>query len=69
MIEINGIRLANNIRAERNRANLSMEETAEKLHIARHTLVMYEKDASKMKIETLLDLAKIFNCNVTSFFI
>ena len=42
---LDGITIANNIRAERNRANLSQEDVAKLLGVSRETYSSYEKDA------------------------
>lgn len=67
--EINGKKIADNIRAERNRANVTIEAITEKLSISRPTYVEYEKDAEKIKVGTLIKLADMFGCNVDSFFV
>lgn len=67
--EISGKKIADNIRAERNRANVTIETVEKTLNISRPTYVEYEKDAEKVKIGTLIKLAKLFDCSVASFFI
>ena len=42
--KIDGKVVANNIRAERNRANLTQEETAKRLDISTKTYISYEED-------------------------
>lgn len=61
--------IANNIRAERNRVKLSQQEVSDKLKISTKTYLTYEKDASNITAKHLLQLSKLFNCNITSFFI
>lgn len=67
--EIDGKKIADNIRAERNRSNVTMDEITNKLSISRPTYIEYEKDAEKIKIGTLIKLAKLFGCNLECFFI
>ena len=70
MKEINGKRIANNIRAERNRANLTQEETAAELpNVTLRTYVSYEEDAKRIKATTLYMLSKIFDCKIESFYL
>lgn len=67
--EIDGKKIADNIRAERNRANVTMETIEEELKITRPTYVDYEKDAEKIKVGTLIKLARLFGCTVDCFFV
>ncbi len=67
--EIDGKKIADNIRAERNRANVTMEAVEAELRITRPTYVDYEKDAEKIKVGTLIKLAKMFGCTVDCFFV
>lgn len=67
--EIDGIKIADNIRAERNRANITIETIEKELNISRPTYIEYEKNAEKVKIGVLIKLALLFDCSVTSFFI
>ena len=67
--EINGFKIADNIRAERNRANITIETVEKELRISRPTYIEYEKDAEKIKVGTLIKLAKLFNCSLTCFFV
>lgn len=68
MKKIDGIRIANNIRAERNRAGITIEQICEKLKISRPTYINYEKDASNVKTAILLQLADMFECSINMFF-
>lgn len=65
---ITGKEIANNLRAERNRAKLTQEEVAKKLDITLRTYVSYEEDASTIKATSLYLLSKIFNCKISDFF-
>ena len=67
--EINGKKIADNIRAERNRANIKIETIEKELNISRPTYIEYEKDAEKVKTGTLIKLAKLFQCSITCFFV
>lgn len=68
MNEIDGIKIANNIRAERNRSKISIETIEQELGISRPTYIEYEKNADKVKIGTLLKLARLFKCPINNFF-
>lgn len=65
---INGIQIANNIKAERNRAGITIDEVCSKLGISRPTYIEYEKDASKIQTSFLIKLADYFDCNINMFF-
>ena len=65
----NGKEIANNIRAERNRANLSQEKVAEVLGITLRTYNTYELDAKNIGASTLGKLANLFGCNVNAFYL
>lgn len=67
--EINGKKIADNIRAERSRANIKIETIEKELKISRPTYIEYEKDAEKIKTGTLIKLAKLFKCSITCFFV
>lgn len=62
-------RIAANIRAERNRANLSQEEVANKLGLTRKTYLTYEEDASTLIVGNLLKLSELFGCDVNAFYL
>lgn len=69
MNKITGVILANNIRAERNRANMTIDETIDKLGVSKPTYIEYEKDAKTLKVEYLIKLSEIFKCDINNFFI
>ena len=69
MFEIDGKKIANNIRAERNRVNLSQEETAKCIGITSTTYKKMEKDCSNLKIGYLIKLAETFKCKIDNFFV
>ena len=62
-------RIAANIRAERSRTNLTQEEVAEKIGLTSRTYLSYEYDASMVKVSTLIKLSKIFNCDISAFYL
>ena len=66
---ISGKEIADNIRAERNRAKITIEEVAKKLEITRQTYAEYEKNGEIIKASTLVKLSNIFKCNISDFFI
>ena len=66
---LDGIIIANNIRAERNRANLSQEDVAKLLGVSRETYSSYEKDARVIRATTLYNLSQILQCSINAFFI
>lgn len=65
---LSGIDIANNIKAERNRAGITIDNVCKSLNISRPTYIEYEKNAELVKTHTLLKLADLFNCNVDMFF-
>ena len=64
-----GKKLANNIRAERNRNRLTQLEVSEKLGISDRTYKKLEDDASKISAKQLAELSEILNCKIDVFFI
>ena len=64
-----GIIIANNIRAERNRNNLSQDELCEKIDITRRTYTKYETDASRIPARLLVDLSDALGCGIDAFFV
>lgn len=64
-----GEKIANNIRAERNRVNLTQEEVANKLDITLRTYISYEQNAKNVEAPMLLILANIFNCDISDFYL
>lgn len=69
MNKISGKTIANNIRAERNRAGLTQEATAKYLNISTKTYISYEEDARNVKSTTLYNLSILFKCNINSFYL
>ena len=63
-----GKAIADNIRAERNRANLSQENVANQLGITLRTYVTYEQNAKNVEATTLILLSKILECDVIHFY-
>lgn len=66
---INSKKIADNIRAERNRAKLTQEEVANKLDITTKTYISYENDAKGIRATTLYKLSKIFGCTIDAFYL
>lgn len=67
-MKLDGKQIANNIKAERNRAGIVIEEVCAKLNISRPTYISYEKDASGIKVIFLIQLADLFQCDIKMFF-
>lgn len=67
--KIDGKTIANNIRAERNRANLTQENVANALNISTKTYISYEEDARSIKATMLYKLSQLFNCNIDAFYL
>lgn len=44
--------------------NMTQEDVAEKLNIARSTVAMWEKGEVRPRADTLLELAKLFDCTI-----
>lgn len=65
---IDGKTIANNIRAERNRANITIEDVCKNLNVSRPTYIKFEKDASVIKTEFLIRLSNYFECSIDAFF-
>lgn len=68
-MNINGKDIADNIRAERNRARMSQGQVAELLGITSRTYGSYEQDAKNLKATTIYKLSIIFKCNINDFYI
>ncbi len=58
--------IPNNIKKHRKEFNISQEELAKKLYVTRQTISNYENGKSNPDIETLLQLAEIFNTDIDS---
>jgi len=65
---VDGKQIANNIKAERNRAGIVIDDVCKELNISRPTYISYEKDASLVKMSTLIQLSHMFNCDINMFF-
>ena len=61
--------ISNNIRSYRIRSGLTQREVADKLGVSRITYNIYEVNPKKVRIETLQQIALIFNCNLMDFFV
>lgn len=56
------------LKREREKANLSLEQLANKLPISRQTLSTYESGRSKIKISMFLAICNALNVNPTELF-
>lgn len=65
---ISGKKIADNIRAERNRADLTQEEVASKLKVSSKTYMSYESDAKGIRATKLYMLSNIFGCSIDAFY-
>lgn len=65
---IDGKTIASNIKAERNRAGIVIDEVCKKLDIAKPTYIGYEKNAEKIQTQMLVKLAELFDCDINMFF-
>lgn len=61
--------IANNLRAERTRCKLRRWQCAEVLGISSVQYYNYEQDASGIKFSYIIQLARLFNCNINAFLI
>ena len=64
----NRIQISKNIKAERVRAGLSLDDVAIKLNITQRQYSNYEAD-HRIDSLILFKLSKIFNCNINAFFV
>lgn len=65
---ITGYDIASNIKAERNRANVTIDDVCKALNISKPTYIEYEKNAELVKAKILIKLSNLFNCNINMFF-
>lgn len=68
-VSITGEDIANNIRAERNRAKLTQEQTAKEVNITTRSYINYERNASAIKPVILYKLSLLFNCKISDFYV
>ena len=61
--------IANNLRAERTRKKLKRWQCAEVLGISNVQYYNLEQDASGIKFSYIIQLARLFDCNVNAFII
>ena len=66
--QFDGIIMANNIRAERNRCKMSQETAAKGINVSLTTYKAYETNAKNITALTLYYLSKIFDCNINDFY-
>lgn len=65
---ITGYDIARNIKAERNRANVTIDEVCKALNISKPTYIDYEKNAELVKAKVLVKLSELFDCDINMFF-
>lgn len=56
--------IGKNIRKKRIELNMSQDELAEKMYVTRQTISNYETGKRNASVETLQELAKVFNCEL-----
>ncbi len=66
---VNGITIANNIKAERNRANKTQDDIAKEVGISRKTYIKYETDASKISAILLFYISNAIGCELSCFYL
>lgn len=60
--------MANNIRAERSRCNMTKSKVAKELGVTLTTYKTYEINARNITAMNLYKLSRLFNCNVNDFY-
>ncbi len=60
--------LASNIKAERNRANLSQEKLAEKINVCKNSIGAIEKGTQTPSVFIVYDIAKSLNIDINELF-
>lgn len=58
-----------NIKSLRVRKGLTQENTADLLNMSRQNYVRYESNPEDIKIDSLIKMSKIFNCELVEFFL
>ena len=66
---MNSKEISANIKAERNRCNLTIRDVSKITGISQQTLMKYERNASKVKVELLIKLASLYKCNIKDFLV
>ena len=56
----------NQIRKMRIKKKLTQQQLAEKLGVKRTTVTLWESGKNKPRVDTLIELAKVFKCGVNS---
>lgn len=64
-----GIKVADNIRAERCRKNKTQAEIADFVGVSLKTYIGYEKDATKISGITILLISLAIGCNINDFYL
>ncbi len=68
LAKIDLVQMGERLRAVRSRAGLTQEAAAEKLKIARTTLLALEKGQRRMRIEELKSIAEVYGISTNEFF-
>ena len=63
---IDPIQLGERLRNARARAGLTQQDAAEKLGMARTTLITLEKGQRRVRSEELKDMAEVYGCSVNA---
>lgn len=66
---VDGITIANNIKAERNRANKTQDDIARQVGISRKTYIKYETDATKINAILLYFISVAIGCDLKCFYL
>lgn len=65
---INGIQVGEELKALRNKKDLSLEQASKDLNVHSNTLSKYEKDASDMQLSTLQNVLRYYGVDELIFF-
>ena len=58
-----------NMKAERNRCNLTIKDVSKITGISQQTLMKYERNSSKVRVDLLIKLASLYKCNIKDFLV
>lgn len=64
---MNSKEISANIKAERNRCNLTIKDVSKITGISQQTLMKYERNAGKVKVDLLIKLASLYKCTLKDF--
>ena len=62
-------RIICNLLYQREKSGLTQENVAEALNVSRRKVIEMEKDPGKIKASTYADLAKLYLCKISDFFV